>query len=160
MDKKPHKPTGNRTEVRSLVSRLYDAQRETTRRVQESADFEKLSFSSPDGFTVNDVLRMWGWHFWSHHRDLVRARGELVDDDPHFHVPHHVRFAYEEFGRFVGELSCLSDEYLNARPPDGGRTIRENVEHVIASLETRIPGEIERATPADSEKSTGAKDAT
>jgi hypothetical protein len=90
---------------------------------------------------------MWSWHFQSHYRDLIRARGELVDDDPHFHVPHHIRQAYEEFGRFVGELSCLSNEYLDTRPPEGGRTIRETVMHVIESLETYIPEQVEEADP-------------
>ena len=68
---------------------------------------------TPDGFTVNDMLRMWVWHFWSHHRELVLARGRLTGDNPHFHVPHYVRQASEAFGAFVGELACLSDEQLD-----------------------------------------------
>lgn len=141
----PKKPTNNRYELHELIRRLHAAQQITVNRIQDTTDFESLEKKTPDGFTVNDVLRMWSWHFRSHHRDLVRARGELVDDDPHFHVPHHIREAYEEFGRFVGELSCLSDEYLDVRPPEGGRTIRETVEHVIDSLEQYIPEQVERA---------------
>jgi len=98
-----------------------------------------------DGFTVKDVLRMWVWHLWSHHRDLVRARGCIEGDNPHFHVPHFVRQANEEFGRFVGELACLTDDQLDLEPPDGERTVREVVEHVIGVLSGYVPEEVERA---------------
>ncbi len=108
-----------------------------------------LGDSTPDGFTVNDTLRMWVWHFWTHHRDLIRARGPLTNDNPHFHGPHYVRQAHEEFGRFVGELACLSDEYLDVRPPGGGRTVRETVEHVLDTLANYFPDQVERATPKD-----------
>jgi hypothetical protein len=141
-------PSSNRAEVNALIERLYDAQRATTARIQGAADFESLGRATPDGFTVNDVLRMWVWHFWSHHRELVRARGPLVNDNPHFHVTHYVRQAHEEFGRFIGELACLSDEYLDVRPPEGGRTVREVVEHVVETLETYIPAQVEQATGA------------
>jgi len=140
-------PSGKRDEVMQLIARLSLAQREATRRVQQSATFETLGDSTPDGFTVNDTLRMWVWHYWTHHRDLVRARGPLANDDSHFHVPHYVRQAYEEFGRFVGELACLDDEYLNTRPPEGGRTVREMVEHLLDTLENYVPDQVERAKP-------------
>ena len=139
-------PSNNRTETNALLARLHEAQRAATMRVQEAADFDALDHSTPDGFTVNDVLRMWTWHFWAHHRELVRARGPLIDDNPHFHVPHHVRQAHEEFGRFMGELACLSDEYLDVRPPEGGRTVREIVEHVLDTLENYVPEQVEQAT--------------
>lgn len=128
------KPSSRRSNINDLVARLHAAQRKVTQLVQASASFETLSNPTPDGFTVNDTLRMWVWHFWTHHRDLVRARGPLTKDDPHFHVAHFVRQANEEFGRFVGELSCLSDEYLDMRPPEGGRTVGENVEHLLSTM--------------------------
>ena len=141
-------PSGKRAEVDRLIERLHAAQRATAARIQTPREFGKLGYRVPDpGFTVNDVLRMWVWHFWTHHRDLVRARGPLTDDDPHFHVPHYVRQAYEEFGRFAGELACLSDEYLDVRPPGGGRTVRETVEHLLETLSGYVPEQIERATP-------------
>ena len=146
-DREQPVPSRNRTEVNALIARLHEAQRATTQRIQEVAEFETLGHSVPDGFTVNDVLRGWVWHFWTHHRDLVRARGPLTDDDPHFHVPHFVRQAHEEFGRFVGELACLSDEYLDVRPPGGGRTVRESVEHVLDTLTTHFAQQIEQAKP-------------
>ena len=146
-DEQPAVPSNERREINALLSRLHDAQRATTARIQEAADFETLGHVTPDGFTVNDTLRMWVWHFWSHHRELVRARGPLVDDNPHFHVPHYVRQAQEEFGRFIGELACLSDEYLDVRPPEGGRTVREIVEHVLATMEGYFPEQVERARP-------------
>jgi hypothetical protein len=60
-----------------------------------------------------------------------------------------VRQAHEEFGRYVGELSCLSDEYLDVRPPGGGRTVRESVEHVLDTLKGHFADQIERATPSE-----------
>ena len=123
----------SQTEVRELIRRLHSAQQRVTDEVLDHADYDRLGFETPDGFTVNDTLRMWVWHFWSHHRDMVLARGRLTGDNPHFHVPHYVRQANEEFGRFIGELACLTDEQLDLQMPDGantpdvGRSIREVV---------------------------------
>ena len=136
-------------EVRKLAHRLHEAQEKATNAVMDHADFEKLGHMTPDGFSVNDTLRMWVHHFWSHHRDLVLARGRLVNDNPHFHVPHHVREANVEFGRFIGELACLSDEQLDLSVPDGGRSIREVVEHVLGTLEGYFSDQIERAVPGE-----------
>ena len=146
-------PSGNRTEVHNLIARLHEAQQAAAARIQAAAAFDTLGHATPDGFTVNDTLRMWAWHFWTHHRDLVRARGPLTDDDPHFHVPHFVRQAHEEFGKFIGELACLDDEYLDARPPGGGRTIRESVEHVLDTLTDYFAPQIEQAVDAEPEQS-------
>ncbi len=143
----PTIPSRDRTEINALLARLHAAQQVTTHRIQAAADFEALAHATPDGFTVSDTLRMWTWHFWSHHRDLVRARGPLTHDDPHFHVPHYIRQAHEEFGKFVGELACLSDEYLDVQLPEGGRTVREIVEHVLATLEGYIPEQVEQSIP-------------
>jgi hypothetical protein len=143
----------SQTEVRELIQRLCEAQQRVTCEVLDHAEFEKLDYQTPDGFTVNDVLRMWVWHFWSHHRDLVLARGRLAGANPHFHVPHYVRQANEEFGRFVGELACLSDEQLDLHVPDGGsapesgRTVREVVEHTLATLESYFAEQVQGARP-------------
>jgi hypothetical protein len=139
----------SQTEVRELIRRLYKAQQQVTGEILDSAHFDRLGDRTPDGFTVNDTLRMWVWHYWSHHRDLVLARGRLTDDNPHVHVPHYVRQANEEFGRFIGELACLSDEQLDLCMPDGGRSIREIVEHTLATLEGYFVDQIERAKPND-----------
>jgi len=64
--------------MRRLIRRLHDAQEKATNDVMDHADFDKLGHRTPDGFTVNDTLRMWVHHFWSHHRDLVLARGRLT----------------------------------------------------------------------------------
>ena len=135
----------SRSQVAELLQRLCDAQLEATERVLQAASFEKLANPVPDGFTVQDVLRMWVWHAWTHHRDMVRARGALTDEDLHFHVPHFVRQANEEFGRFIGELACLTDEQLDLRIPDGDseRSIREIMEHVLETLATYIPEQVE-----------------
>ena len=151
----------SQTEVRQLIRRLHEAQQRVTGETLDSASYDTLGHTTPDGFTANDTLRMWVWHYWSHHRDLVLARGRLTGDNPHFHVPHYVRQANEEFGRFIGELACLSDEQLDLRvsergsvpeggnAPDTGRTIREIVEHTLATLEGYIVEQIERARPFD-----------
>jgi hypothetical protein len=144
----------SQTEVKELVQCLHEAQRRVTGEILDSADFDKLGYETPDGFTVNDTLRMWVWHFWSHHRDLVLARGRLTDDNPHFHVPHYVRQANEEFGRFIGELACLTDEQLDLCVPDGGRSIREVVEHTLATLESYFVEQVRCATPPDEGRTT------
>jgi hypothetical protein len=147
-----------RDEVRQLLDRLYAAQRRVTDEILDTASFESLACrcpaanTAPDGtdhggFTVNDMLRMWTWHFWTHHRDLVMARGRLVNDNPHFHVPHHVREASEQFGKFIGELACMTDEQLDQRVP-GGRSAREVVLHVLEALEGYFVDQVRRAKPA------------
>ena len=138
-------PTGDRTEINKLIGQLHEAQQAATQRIQQLASYETLGHACPDGATVTDTLRMWVWHFWSHQRDLVRTRGSLRQDDPHFHVPHFVRQANEEFGRYIGELACLSDEYLDMRPPEDGRTVRESVQHVLDCLRDHFADEIEKA---------------
>ena len=136
----------SRDQVQALVDLLHDAQRQATGQIMEMARFENLEDIVPDGgFTVRDVLRMWVWHFWSHHRELVLARGSLKDDNPHFHDPHFVRQANEEFGRFVGELACLTDEQLDLRPPGGDRTVREIAEHVLYTLTDYFANQIAQA---------------
>ena len=142
-------PSGNRAEINKLIAELHEAQQVATQRIQQLASYETLDYACPDGATVTETLRMWVWHFWTHHRDLVRARGSLRQDDPHFHVPHFVRQANEEFGKYIGELACLSDEYLDLRPPDGGRSVRESVEHVLACLKDHFANEIENAVPPE-----------
>ena len=133
-------------QIFTLVDLLHNAQKQTTEQILEMAKFENLEDTVPDDeFTVRDVLRMWVWHFWAHHRELVLARGSLKDDNPHFHVPHFVRQANEEFGRFIGELACLNDEQLDLRPPNGDRTVREIVEHVLYTLTDYFPNQIAQA---------------
>jgi arylsulfatase A-like enzyme len=147
--RKLEESTMSQAEVRELTHRLHDAQRQVTNDVLDRADYDKLGYKTPDGFTVNDTLRMWAWHFWAHHRELILARGRLTDDNPHFHVPHHVRQANEAFGQFVGELACLTDDQLDLRLPGDGRTIREIVEHVLATLESYFADQLERTKPPE-----------
>jgi hypothetical protein len=146
-----------RDEVRQLVERLYAAQQRVTNEILDVATFESLTCPCPSqneapdgtdrgGFTVNDILRMWTWHFWTHHRDLIMARGRLVNDNPHFHVAHHVREANEQFGKFIGELACMTDEQLDQCVP-GGRSAREVVLHVLDSLEGYFADQVRRAEP-------------
>ncbi len=142
----------SQTQVRALVRRLHDAQQRVTNEILDHASWDTLGDVTPDGFTVNDVLRMWVWHFWSHHRELVLARGRLIDDNPHFHVPHYVREANEAFGRFVGELACMTDEQLEVRLPGDGRTVREIVEHTTATLEGYFVDQILEAQPGEEER--------
>lgn len=139
----------SQAEVRDLVRRLHEAQQRVTKDILDNATWDKLGYETPDGFTVNDTLRMWVWHFWSHHREIVLARGRLTDDNPHFHVPHYVRQANEEFGRLVGELACLTDEQLDAQLPGDGRSVREIVEHTLATLEGYFAEQIRRARPPE-----------
>lgn len=144
----------SQTEIRALVKRLHEAQQQATSDILDHASWERLNNETPDGFTVNDVLRMWTWHFWSHHREIVLARGRLTEDNPHFHVPHHVRQANEAFGEFVGELSCLTDEQLDLCLPGEGRTVREIVEHVLATLEGYFGEQVKNAAaiPKESDR--------
>jgi hypothetical protein len=139
----------SQTEVRALIRRLHKAQQRVTNEILDQASFDQLACETPNGFTVNDTLRMWVWHYWSHHRDLIMARGRLTDDNPHFHVPHYVRQANEAFGAFVGELACLSDEQLDLCVPDGGRSVREVVEHTLATLERHFVEQIQNAARAE-----------
>ena len=139
----------SRTEVRALIRRLHKAQQRATSDVLDHADWSRLGDETPDGFTVTETLRMWVWHFWAHHRELVLARGRLTDDNPHFHVPHYVRQANEEFGRLVGELACLTDDQLELCIPDGGRTVREVVEHTLATLEGYFADQLIRVRPPE-----------
>jgi hypothetical protein len=136
-------------EVRAWIERLSRAQQQVTAGVLDGARWETLDHTTPGGFAVNDVLRMWVWHFQAHHRELILARGRLTDDNPHFHVPHYVREANEAFGRYIGELACLSDEQLDLRLPGDGRTVREIVEHTLATLEGYFLAEIEDAQPPE-----------
>ena len=138
-----------REQVHELVRRMQDAQLQATELILRSARYENLSDKSSEGFTVQDHLRMWVWHFWSHYRDLIRARGCIEGDNPHFHVPHFVRQANEEFGKFVGELLCLTDEQLDLKPPDGERSVREVVGHVLDTLTNYIPAQIVGACKPD-----------
>ena len=135
-----------RTEVDQLANRLHEAQQRATAQIIAAASYETLERVTPDGFTVKDTLRMWSHHFWSHHRDLIRARGALTNDNPHFHVPHFVRQANEEFGRFVGELTCLTDEQLDLHLPGGERSVRQIVEHVLDTLTEYLPQQVRQAT--------------
>ena len=144
----------SQAEVRLLISRLHKAQQHVTNEILDDATFEQLDHETPDGYTVNDTLRLWVWHFQSHHRDLILARGRLTDDNPHFHVPHYVRQANQAFGAFVGELACLSDEQLDQCVPDGGRSIREVVEHTLATLEGYFVEQIQRARAPDEGRTT------
>jgi len=144
--------TMRQAEVRALIRRLHEAQQRATNEILDHANWDTLGNATPHGFTVNDVLRMWVWHFWSHHRELILARGRLTDDNPHFHVPHYVREANEAFGRFVGELACMTDEQLDLRLPGEGRTVREIVEHTLATLEGYFADEIANAQPGEKEQ--------
>ncbi|MFC1601642.1 hypothetical protein ACFL34_04765 [Candidatus Sumerlaeota bacterium] len=141
-----------REAVDELVRRLHEAQGEATRLALEQVAFEDLPKRTPDGFSVQDTLRMWVWHFWTHQRELVRARGSLAGENPHFHAPHFVRQANEEFGRFVGEPACLTDEQLELPLPGGDRTACEIVEHVLGCLTGYFPEQLAAAAePADEE---------
>ena len=131
----------SKKQVKELVAKLHEAQQKAADVITQNASYEKMENKTPDGFAVKDTLRMWVHHYWTHHRDLVRARGPLTDDNAHFHVPHFIRQANEEFGKFVGELSCLSDEQLDLKV--GERTIREVVEHVLGCVEGYIPEQVE-----------------
>jgi hypothetical protein len=144
----------SQTEVRALIGRLHEAQQRVTNEVLDAATFDHLDHETPDGFTVNDTLRMWVWHFESHKRDLILARGRLAGDNPHFHVPHYVRQANEAFGAFVGELACLTDEQLDLCVPGGGRSVREVVEHTLATLEGYFVEQIQHAKPLDDRRPT------
>lgn len=144
----------SQSEVRALIRRLHDAQQRVTDEVLDHASWDTLGDATLAGFTVNDMLRMWVWHFMSHHRELILARGRLTGDNPHFHVPHYVREANEAFGRFVGELACMTDEQLELCLPGGGRTAREIVEHTLATLEGYFADQIHEARPGLGEDST------
>jgi hypothetical protein len=138
-----------RSDVNDMVTRLSESQVKLTQSVMETVTHDDLEEVTDDDFTVNDTLQMWMHELRSHHRDLILARGRLTGDNPHFHVPHFVRQANEEFGRFIGELSALSDEDLDRRVEPNGRTVREITEHVIGSLEGYLPSHLVKGRTDD-----------
>lgn len=133
-----------RSEVSELLKELHDAQRQAVERIRGAAHGASPDAVSPkNGLTVLENLRMWGWHYWTHTRDLVRLRGSLPEDAEIFHVDNLVRQACEEFGRFAGEVACLADGDLDRRPGEGGASLRETVEHVIDDLLGFLPEALE-----------------
>ena len=125
-----------RNQISQLIHSLILKQAEVSEGVMDLVQSRDLEKQTKDGFTVRDILQMWVHEIRSHHRDLVLARGRLINDNPHYHVPHFVRQANEEFGKFLGELSALSDDDLEREVEPDGRTIREIAEHVLGSLES------------------------
>jgi len=138
-----------RREIVEIIDRLWNRQADVSREIMASVRFEDLDKKTEDGFTVRDTLQMWVHELRSHHRDLIMARGRLTNDNPHFHVPHFVRQANEEFGRFIGELSALSDEDLDRRVPPDGRTVREVAEHVFETLEGYFVQQVQDAVDSE-----------
>ncbi len=134
-----------RNEIADTIGKLWKRQAEVSKAVMALARHEDLEKETQDGFTVRDTLQMWSHELRSHHRDLIMARGRLTNDNPHYHVPHFVRQANEEFGKLIGELSALSDEDLERKVPQDGRTIREVAEHVLGTLEGYLVQQIQSA---------------
>lgn len=143
----------SRVEMNSIIGKLRHQQAEVSKEIMASIEYNDLEKQTPDGFSVLDTLQMWGHELRSHHRDMILARGRLEGDNPPFHVPHFVRQANEEFGKFIGELSALSDEDLDRKMPSDGRTIRELAEHILDSLQNYFVQQVKCATPK--EKSNG-----
>ncbi len=135
----------SREEIAKTIDRLRNRQAQVSQDIMASVRHEDLETTTADGFTVRDVLQMWVHELRSHHRDLILARGRLTNDNPHFHVPHFVRQANEEFGKLIGELSTLSDDDLDRRVPPDGRTIREITDHVLESLDNYLVQQIHTA---------------
>ena len=124
-----------RDEITQLIHRLILKQAQVSKEIVNLIQHSDLEKITKDGFTVRDILQMWLHEIRSHHRDLILARGRLMTDNPHYHVPHFVRQANEEFGKFVGELSALTDDDLERKIQPDGRAIREIAEHLLGSLE-------------------------
>ena len=143
----------SRHEIGQVINRLRRGQSEVSLQIMSCIEHEDLQKTTRDGFTVQDTLQMWVHEIRSHHRELIMARGPLINDNPHYHVPHFVRQANEEFGKFIGELSALSDEDLKRSVPPDGRTIGEVAEHVLATLETYVVQQLQGAVAADSAES-------
>ena len=135
----------SRDKIDAIIQKLSGRQMALSNEIMSSVRHEDLEKSTDDGFTVNDTLQMWAHELRSHHRDLVLARGRLANDNPHHHVPHYVRQANEEFGRFIGELAALSDEGLDRRIEPDGRTVREIAEHVLGTLEGYFAQQLQTA---------------
>jgi len=145
----------SRDQITRIIDKLRNRQADVSSQIMSSVRHEHLDEQTDDGFTVKDTLQMWGHEIRSHHRDLIMARGRLINDNPHFHVPHFVRQANEDFGKFIGELSALSDEDLDRRVPLDGRTIRELAEHVLASLEGYFVQQTRGAISREDERTDG-----
>ena len=135
----------SRNEITGIIDRVRSRQADVSKGLMSSVRHEDLEETTDDGFTVKDTLQMWVHEIRSHHRDLIMARGRLTNDNPHFHVPHFVRQANEEFGKFIGELSALSDEDLERKVPADGRTIRDIAEHVLGTLEGYVVQQVQGA---------------
>ena len=74
----------NRQRIHHLIKTLTDAHLSTMATVIDGIDFEDIEKEVPDpGATVKDKLRGWSHELWSHHRELVLARGRLDNDNPH-----------------------------------------------------------------------------
>lgn len=136
-----------RSEIQQLVAVLHDAQQAMTDRVAAVSPDLLSSARQQGGFTLEDILHMWVWHFWAHHRDLLHTRG-YAGDMTRCHLPNFIRQANEEFGKFIGELSCLDDAQLNAPIDESGRTVREMVQHLTESLLDYFPVQVANAHQA------------
>ena len=132
-------------EILQLIDRLIARQAEVSKEVMSLLKYDDLEKTTNDGLTVRDTLQMWVHEIRSHHRDLILARGRLANDNPHYHVPHFVRQANEEFGRFVGELSVLTNDDLGKKVEPDGRTIREIAEHVLETLDGYVIQQVKTA---------------
>jgi hypothetical protein len=138
-------PAMSRNEIIALTDQLTTKQSAVSHQVMDLVHCEDFPKETADGFTVTDILQMWVHELRSHHRDLILARGRLINDNPHVHVPHFVRLANEEFGKFIGELSALTDEDLDRIIEPDGRTIREIVAHVLQTLDGYLVPQLESA---------------
>ena len=134
-----------RDEIFQLIDKLIARQAEISREVMHLVQYNDLEKTTKDSFTVRDALQMWVHEIRSHHRELILARGRLLNDSPHYHVPHFVRQANEEFGRFVGELLAFTGGDLGKKVEPDGRTIREIAEHVLETLDGYVIQQVKTA---------------
>ena len=134
----------SRNAIHEAIRKLTEAHLAAIRTVLDELSHDDLDRSVPDaGFTVKDKLRGWSHELSSHYRELIITRGRLRNDNPSWHVPHLVREASEQFGRFIGELACFTDDQLNDKFAEDGRSVADIAQHLTDTIGSHIPSQIQ-----------------
>jgi acyl-CoA reductase-like NAD-dependent aldehyde dehydrogenase len=137
MEKKPvefvrETMTATYSEVNELIAQIRAAREKTLRSLiaVSEADFP-LPTNMQRWTEVRRVLLRFGDHLREHANQIEHTRA-LLDRAPT--MPQRMLQEAElAYGKLAAALVGLSDEDLNAAPPDGGWSVRQVLEHALES---------------------------